>query len=210
MTERRDFGLMAQEMREALDQYSREELADLLTHVVRVFVVEGASPVQVDHQEAPAGMSELEGLTFAQLVLHLQMNLPHPELQRLRVSGRDVWAEARGVELQLTGDGSAESAEEPPDADIISAHDGPGVFTQEAPARRPFPSAASEPEPAPEPPSPWDLPPPASRQAAASIPRPDVGLRDPAPQVPAPRLPDSEPDEDIGDASDRFSMLELD
>jgi hypothetical protein len=209
MTERRDFGLMAGEMREALEQYSREELADLLTHVVRVFVVEGQSPVQVDHEDAPAGLDELKGLTFAQLVLHLQMNLPHPELQRLRVSGPDVWAEADGAELRMTGSGVDGPAEEPPDADIIGAHDSPGVFTQSAPTRRPFPSAP-EPAPEPEPPSPWDLPPPASRQEAASIQRPDVSLRDPAPQAPPPRLPDPEPDEDIGDASDRFSMLELD
>lgn len=210
MTERRDFGLMAREMREALDHYSREELADLLTHITRVFVIEGASPVQVDHEAAPSGLSDLEGLTFAQLVLHLQMNLPHPELQRLRVSGPEVWIESEGRDVRLTQVAGDIPQEEPPDADIIGAHDSPGVFTQSTPARRPFPSAP-EPEPAaPEPPTPWDLPPPQSREEAAAIARPDVGLRDPAPRAPEPRLPDPEPDDDIGDASDRFSMLELD
>jgi uncharacterized protein YjbI with pentapeptide repeats len=209
MTERRDFGLMAQEMREALDQYSREELMDLVTHLARVFVVEGNAPVALEEAPPPpAGMSELSGLSFAQLVLHLQMHLPHDELRRLRVSGPDVWVERGDRQVTLTTSAGDEPLEEPPDNDIIGAHDDQLLGRR----RSASPPAAGGP---PSEPAEWDAPPPATHREAGQIPRPSTGLRGDAerPQPPAPQPhTESEPDasEDIGESSDRFSMLELD
>ena len=41
MTRTRDFGPMAGKMRGALERYTKEELIDLMTHLVRVYVLDG-------------------------------------------------------------------------------------------------------------------------------------------------------------------------
>ncbi len=117
MTERRDFGRMAAQMRSALDQYSREELADLLVHLTRAYVVEGNAPVSLDTSHG-GGLDDLRDLSFPQLILHLQMNLPHEELRRFQVSGGRVWVEHQGREVALAGGEVA--LELPPDAELIA------------------------------------------------------------------------------------------
>lgn len=192
MTERRDFGRMALEMRESLDQYSREELADLLTHIVRVYVIEGSQGVSVEAPPSP-GMDRLKQLSFAQLMLHLQMNMPHEELRKFQVSGQSVWIEDNGREIHLT---ATEPAQElPPDADMIA----PEMVTPPSPrAVTPVaqPMAAAPPAP---PSEPWGSRDEAPRQAPADpwetrgtsaprqAPSEPWGSRDTAPrQAPAP------------------------
>ncbi len=263
VTQSRDFGQMAREMRASLDKYSKEELADLLTHLVRVYVVEGGASVSLD-AGVSADWQQLRALSFSQLVLHLQMNLPHEELRGLHVSGARVWVEQGGVEISLTP--GEESAEQPPDADVIEP-------TQEpVPAQRagsPGVAIAVEP-PATGPvyPDRWDEPPvpvrgaprPRSSEHTGSpgttieevgrVQRPEVRLRNQPPSppsrlppptagpgpsrrgetLPPPREersderfsmpaieevrekfpPDQDPAEEVGEVSDRFSMLELD
>lgn len=268
MSERRGVGRMTDQMREAMEQYSREELMDLLTHIVRVYVVEGGSGAGVSVESAPQGLSELRGLSFAQLVLHLQMNLPHEGLRRLHVSGSRVWvSSSEGRELDLTEEAPLEA---PPDPEVIE----PSAPVDEAPrgrvpAQEAFGSrgarrggapgvsavdgpAVGAPRGRDEGSAPLGAPRPrrAPRQDAASVAqragqvaRPDVGLRGEQPSS-TPRLPPSSTreqrdwledmgggrrqaappgsspapaeasseavEDEVGEVSDRFSMLELD
>lgn len=268
MSERRGVGQMSEQMREAMEQYSREELMDLLSHIVRVYVVEGGSGAGVSMESAPQGLSQLRELSFAQLVLHLQMNLPHEELRRLHVSGSRVWvSSSEGRELDLTEEAPLEA---PPDPEVIEA---PAPVDDEARARVPaqeaFGSRGARRGGAPgvravdgpvvaapldregaSPPLGAPRARRAPRQDAASVAqragqvaRPDVGLRGEQP-APTPRLPpsstreqrdwledmgvgrrqaspsnapsppaDAPPEsvkDEVGEVSDRFSMLELD
>ncbi len=236
--QRRDFGPQASQMRDALERYSREELIDLLTHILRLYVIEAPDGVTEEVVSVPEPTLQLHDLSFPQLILHLQMNLAHAELQHLKVSGNRVWVERDGAEVLLTeADDPAESAETYPDAAEIEPRrapaparpapeppvDGP-IFGEEAPARS-VGSFRSR-EPAPQGPS-------ATAAEAGRIQRPSVALRDevasppprsaPAmpnwrdelqsspPARPAPGRKAKEPDEDEPrDTSERFSMLELD
>ena len=251
MSDRRDFSRNAQQMREALDQYSREELVDLLTHLVRVYVIEGdgGGPVEAS---APAGLEAMRGLTFAQLVLHLQMNLPHEGLRQLQVSGGRVWVSEGGTEITLTAPPAPEA---PPDAEMIerdpptrmSAEEAFGAGDVRRPARGevavagPVAPQATAPqarrEGTPRPRTQVRQGPAATAREAARVERPGLGLRaqpQASPRQPPTALatprdwaaemtprrgqtsepPAREPVEDegdeVGEVSDRFSMLELD
>lgn len=265
MSERRGVGRMTDQMREAMEQYSREELMDLLTHIVRVYVVEGGG-AGVSVESAPQGLSELRGLSFSQLVLHLQMNLPHEELRRLHVSGSRVWmSSSDGRELDLTEEAPLEA---PPDPEVIepsapvdesprarvpaqeafgsrgarrggapgvSAVDGPVVAAPQGREEGSAPLGAPRPRRAPR----QDAG--SVAQRAGQVARPDVGLRGEQPSS-TPRLPPSSTreqrdwledmgggrrqaassgpspaeassesvEDEVGEVSDRFSMLELD
>ncbi len=232
MTKSRDFGPIAGQIRGALDAYSKEELADLLTHLVRTYVVEADAPIQMETPQSTLP-SNLESLAFAQLILHMQMNLPQSELKQFRVSGNRVWVEKNGREIVLSGGDEPAAMEEPPDADIIAP--APRIEMDSAPAVRvsqPSPGTRTE-ESAPmiaqrDANAPVGTPrartqPAQSTPAANSnVQRPSVRLRDefgaaappvgrqssgPKPRVPPPEQPKKEK---VTDTSDRFSMLELD
>ncbi len=268
MTDSRDFGRMALDLREALDTYSREELADLLTHIVRVYVIEGNSSVSMDGQ-ASAGMQDMQNLSFAQVILRLQMSLPHEELRRLQVSGSRVWVESQGREIALTDDGPNEM---PPDPEVIEAPPAPAPERSYEPDPWETGGRTAAPTPAPvaqnsessprvervrAEPEPWGGTPSVSRRTTpgavaprsamrdesatrtpgvtmeevGSVQRPGLDLRT-QPEAPArlpgapPRrrrpswsaeptsdettVPDRSKDEDVGDVSERFSLLELD
>jgi len=93
---------MAGEMRAALERYSREEIIDLMTHILRVYVLEETSPFTPDVQQ-PKAVEELARLTFPQLLLHLQMSLQHDELGLFRVSGNDIFVSLGEREFLLGG-----------------------------------------------------------------------------------------------------------
>jgi len=239
MTERRDFGPIAGQMREALDKYSRDELADLLTHIVRLYVIESDQAVVQDAPAPSATFDHLRELSFSQLILHLQMNLDHPELAHLKVSGDRVWVERGNTELVLTGDVTPEApgdfdSEEPPDADFINASGQRRGSSAPAAVRGPIYPEDQDFEPRPGTPGrrrpTAPVTPEAVAEEAARVPRPPVGLR-PAAPAPArqdspvwaddprparganpnnPRQIDEGKEDDIKDVSDRFSMLELD
>ncbi|MEO1266712.1 MAG: hypothetical protein AAFX99_01360, partial [Myxococcota bacterium] len=225
-TERRDFGPVAGQMREALEKYTREELADLLTHIVRVYVIEGKEP-QLSEGGKVSPEESLKTLTFSQLILHLQMNLPHAELKRLRVSGERVWAERNGSEVLIAGE--PQSDERPPDWDDIGGEPAqrsnppraPGVRAATGPIRR---SAPEEPVvPAPGTPrrrrAEPEVTPTSVAQESNRVARPNVGLREePTPvaprERPAPRdwFKDAgssktggsgDPEDEVGERSDR-------
>lgn len=104
---------MAGEMRAALERYSREEIIDLMTHILRVYVLEETSPFTPDVQQ-PKAVEELSRLTFPQLLLHLQMSLQHDELSLFRVSGNSIFVSLGEHEFMLGGPGPELAPTPPP------------------------------------------------------------------------------------------------
>ena len=232
MSDRRDFGPIAGQMREALEKYSKEELADLLTHIVRLYVIE-ADDVVVQEATIPvSSMDNLKTLSFSQLVLNLQMNLDHPELQQLKVSGDRVWVEGRGGSEVVLAGGEDLDSEMPPDSSIIDPAPQRNRPIAVGPVRGPvFPEDEQEVEVRP------GTPGQRRREVAATpgvvaeqagrVARPSVALRDEeAPRAPVapwnddpprgggrkntPERPAEDDKDDVTEVSDRFRMLEFD
>lgn len=102
MSQSRDFGPLAGQMRSALERYSKEELIDLMTHIIRVYVMEDTLPGTPDVHR-PQAPEELARLSFPQLLVRLQMMLQLDELARFRVSGDDVFVTIGDTELNFHG-----------------------------------------------------------------------------------------------------------
>src|SRR5262249_37041623 len=77
MPERPDLRRIATDIREALATYPREALVDILTYVFQAYIVEGAPTV---HAPPVDRLSDLEGLSFADVMQALQLRLDLPEL----------------------------------------------------------------------------------------------------------------------------------
>ena len=229
MVERRDFGPVAEQMREAIEKYSREELADLLTHIVRVYVIEGKEPSLASTGKVTSP-DNLRSLSFSQLVLHLQMNLPHQELKTLRVSGDRVWA-ARGDQEVLIAGEPLPSSEMPPDWEDLAPREPPKAPRSRGRRAATGPVYNQTEEPPTSPSSGFsrrrrrsDIPTPGFvAQEASKVDRPNIALKDEQPSAPAqepherfkepafrPLELDDKPEDEVTDLSDRFSMLELD
>jgi len=92
MSDRHDLRRQTREIREALSRFEPEQLVDILTHIFRQYVMDGAA--------APASsvtlQDELQGLSFAQLVERLQLRLDLPELRLLEVAGGRVSCRVEG------------------------------------------------------------------------------------------------------------------
>ena len=102
---------MVTEIRGALDAYPREQLQEILAWVFKEYVVEGgAAPAQGALAMLDA-RSELEGLSFAELVTWLQLHLDVPELAALEVQGARVSLRAGGRTIPIE---VAARAPEPP------------------------------------------------------------------------------------------------
>lgn len=101
MSSSRSFGPVAEQMKDALQKYSKDELIDLMTHIVKTYVVEGTLPL-TDAKTDRSGEEELARLSFPQLVLHLQMHLDHREFSAFSVSGNDVWVSMGNQRINLT------------------------------------------------------------------------------------------------------------
>ena len=92
MSDRHDLRRQTREIREALSRFEPEQLVDILTHIFRQYVMDGAA--------APASsvtlQDELQGLSFAQLIERLQLRLDLPELRLLEVAGGRVSCRVEG------------------------------------------------------------------------------------------------------------------
>lgn len=92
MSDRHDLRRQTREIREALSRFEPEQLVDILTHIFRQYVMEGAA--------APASSvtlaDELQGLSFAQVIERLQLRLDLPELRLLEVTGGRVMCRVEG------------------------------------------------------------------------------------------------------------------
>jgi hypothetical protein len=190
MSMARNFGPVAEEMAQALEQYSKEELRDLLTHIVKTYVVEGTLPLKPEVGTV-SGDERLAKLTFPQLVLHLQMRLDHREWSLFSVSGEDVWVTSGGQRINLTGRPSPM-----PQASAVAPDQG-------AQPSAPLP-------PLPEPPIPAAPPMPVAEPTApARTSAPDPLALEGEDARNAARA-DRDPFEPDVEASERFGMLEID
>ena len=206
MPPRPDLRDIASNVREAFADADRDTLLDVLTFVVKEYVVEGPPPMMIHQAET---LSDLKGMSFAQLIAAMQTRFDHAELAMFVVDGEQVSVRVGGVVQPLLP--SRQPIAEPP-------RQAPGVrvvettLAQQRPAA-PAPVAAV---PAPRPAAPASAPsahPPTRGLSLRGRPTGEGGdappLAAPPPAAAAPPPPDR-PEGGGDDASARFSLLELD
>jgi hypothetical protein len=183
------------EIRGALDVYPKEALAEILTYVFKEYVVEGPLPLAANASALLDVKSELDGLSFAQLVGWMQLHLDLPELALFDVQGERVSVRAGGRMVALDAPQSRPEPAPPP-APVQQpppAPTAPSVAARPMPVT-PTPPVATAPRPATPPPG-----------APANAPAPPSPATPPASQPAA-----AQPKSEEGDASSRFSLLEVD
>ena len=99
MPSRPDLRELAANVKEAFAEMDRETLLDILTFVVKEYVVEGPPPMLVHQTET---LADLQGLSFAQLISALQTRFDHPELAMFAVDGEQVSVRVGGVMQPLS------------------------------------------------------------------------------------------------------------
>lgn len=107
MPERPDLRQIAGNIREALAEFDREALLEILTYVFKEYVVEGPPPMLISQHEQ---IEDLNGLSFAQLIATLQTRLDHDELALFQVEGDTVTVRAGGVRTPLVAENAARRA----------------------------------------------------------------------------------------------------
>ena len=208
MPSRPDIRELASNVKDAFADADRDTLLDVLTFVIKEYVVEGPPPMLIHQAET---LSDLRGPSFAQLITALQTRFDHPELAMFVVDGEQVSVRVGGVVHPLL----------PGRQPLASAADLPrpqaGVRVVEATLQQRPPQAAAQqsaPQPGAAPPPTRGLSvrgqPGASPSPGASSPSPPAsGAGQPAAPSAAP-TPSDKPESSGDDASARFSLLELD
>lgn len=197
MPTRPDLRQIATNVKDALADCDRDTLLDLLTFVLKEYVVEGPPPMLMHQAET---IADLGGLSFAQLVVALQTRLELPELALFAVDGERVSVRVGGVMQPLDASRVAPAAAELPRPQS-GVHVVETTLTQrppapQQPAPRPAAGLSMRSRPTGDAPAPAPLPAPAPPAAAP----PAAGA------APAPEKKEGDGD----DASARFSLLELD
>jgi hypothetical protein len=222
MPSRPDLREIASNVKDAFADADRETLLDVLTFVVKEYVVEGPPPMLIHQAET---MADLQGASFAQLISAMQTRFDHPELAMFVVDGEQVSVRVGGVvHPLLPGRQPLSAAELPrPGAGVrvveTTLQQRPPPPPAPAPAPPALPAAAPPPRglsirgqpgatlsAAPAAPRPAAAAPAAARPAAAPA-APPAPAASPAPAAPA--QPDK-PESGADDAAARFSLLELD
>jgi hypothetical protein len=181
------------EIRGAIETHSKEEVAEILTYVFKEYVVEGPLPLAGSAATVVGARSEIEGLSFAQLISWMQLHHDAPELALFDVTGERVSVRLGGRLTPLEAQAARPEPlpPQPPPQPVAPAQPAAPVAAQPA-AAPPRPAA----QPAARPPQPAAPPP---GQPAAAPPA--------APQPAAAKPADKTTEE--GDSS-RFSLLEVD
>lgn len=207
MPTRPDIRDIASNVKEAFSEMDRDALLEILTFVVKEYVVEGPPPMLIHQAET---LSDLKNISFAQLITTLQTRFDFPELAMFVVDGDQVGVRIGGVVQPLL------AARTPP-VQMIDTRPQPGVRVVET-------TLAQQPR-APGPTNPsmqaGSAPPPRAglsvRGAPTGAPAPAAPAAAPAPAPAAPAAaaatPPAEGEKKEGggdDASARFSLLELD
>ena len=226
MPSRPDLREIATNVRDAFADADRDTLLDVLTFVLKEYVVEGPPPMLIHQAET---LADLKGASFAQLITAMQTRFDHPELAMLVVDGEQVSVRVGGVVQPLLGTRQplAPAAESPrPQAGVRIVET---TLTQ----RPPPTSAPAQPTAttAPSVQAASTAPPPVrglsmrgqptggasgaaptTAQPAGPPPAPGVHQAAPpaAPATPAAPQPGDKPEGSSDDASARFSLLELD
>jgi hypothetical protein len=223
MPSRPDIRELAANVKDAFGEMDRDTLLEILTFVVKEYVVEGPPPMLVHQAET---LSDLQGASFAQLISAMQTRFDHPELQLFTVDGNNVSVRIGGVMQPIVagapGSAARPAAELPrPAAGVhvvetnLSRPPTPQGFIDTRPNAAPPPPAAQSPAPPPTRglslrgrPNDGSAPAPAPSNAAPAAPQ---GGQPAAPAAPAAAPSEQKPESAGGDdASARFSLLELD
>jgi len=204
MPSRPDIREVASNVKEAFSEMDREALLEILTFVVKEYVVEGPPPMLIHQAET---LSDLKNISFAQLITTLQTRFDFPELSMFVVDGEQVGVRIGGVVQPLL------AARTPP-VQMIDTRPQTGVRVVETTlAQQPRPPAPTNPAV-----QAGSAPPPARGVSVRGAPTgASGGAPTPAtpaaaaPATPAAPAPEGEKKEGGGDdASARFSLLELD
>ena len=224
MPSRPDLREIASNVKDAFSEMDRDALLEILTFVVKEYVVEGPPPMLIHQAET---LSDLKNLSFAQLITSLQTRFDFPELAMFVVDGDQVGVRIGGVVQPLL-------AQRQPPVQMIDTRPQPGVRVVETPLqqRPPGPTNPStQPGSLPARPA-GQVPAPSTAAAAAPPPSRGMAIRGAptggasggapapaaqpatpaAPAAPAAATPGTEEKKEGGgdDASARFSLLELD
>jgi hypothetical protein len=209
MPSRPDLRELATNVKEAFGDMDRETLLEILTFVVKEYVVEGPPPMLVHQAET---LADLKNCTFAQLITAMQTRFDFPELQMFVVDGEHVSVRVGGVVQPLV------PGRQPPAAESPRPAAGVRVVEANVAPQRPAPSGFVDTRPSP----PASAPPPSRGLSVRGQPSGEgqpAQPAQPAPaqaQQPAPAAPatapadEKKPDAGGDDASARFSLLELD
>jgi hypothetical protein len=155
----KDVKKMVGEIRGALDKYPREQLQEILAYVFKEYVVEGSLASATGALAMLDARTELEGLSFAELVTWLQLHLDLPELALFDVANGRVHVRAGGRSISL---------------EVARTPEAVAPYAQPAPMPvTPTPAVVTAPMPAATPPSPRPMPPePRANPTPASSPQP--------------------------------------
>ncbi len=203
MPSRPDIRDIASNVKEAFADADRETLLEVLTFVVKEYVVEGPPPMLVHQAET---LSDLKGASFATLITAMQTRFDFPELAMFVVDGETVSVRVGGVVQPLVAARTPLAAPPLPQA---------GVRVVEATMqqRRPADVTATAPQapntPAPPPVRGISLRGRPTDDASAPAPAAAAQVAPSAAPAAAPEKSDK-PEAGGDDASARFSLLELD
>src|SRR5215218_3880314 len=111
MPTRPDLRELAAHVKEAFAEMDRETLLEILTFVVKEYVVEGPPPMLVHQAET---LTDLKNASFAQVISALQTRFDFPELQMFVVDGERVSVRVGGVVQPLIAGREAVPAAESP------------------------------------------------------------------------------------------------
>src|SRR4051812_39784985 len=98
MPSRPDLRDIASNVREAFADADRDTLLDVLTFVLKEYVVEGPPPMLVHQAET---LADLRSASFAQLISAMQPRFDSPELAMFVVDGEQVSVRVGGVAQPL-------------------------------------------------------------------------------------------------------------
>jgi hypothetical protein len=223
MPSRPDLREIASNVKDAFADADRETLLEVLTFVIKEYVVEGPPPMMIHQAET---LADLKAPTFAQLVTALQTRFDHPELAMFVVDGEQVSVRVGGVVQPLVPGRQPPASESPrpqagvrvvettlqqrpapPPAEPASARSASppsrGLSVRGQPGAAPAAGAGAGRDPAP----------PREAAAGREPPAPAAGQPGPSgqPAAPVPAAPVDKSEPAGGDdASARFSLLELD
>ena len=218
MPSRPDLREISTNVRDAFADADKETLLDVLTFVLKEYVVEGPPPMLIHQAET---LSDLKGTSFAQLIAALQTRFDHPELAMFVVDGETVGVRIGGV-VQPLLPGRTPPASAQPAVDQLRAAGVRVVETTLSP--RPPAQPQEPPRAAVQPPpqrAEGQAPPPvrglsmrgAPTSGASGGPPAQPPAQPPAaaqPAQPEPAAPKEKPEGSGDDASTRFGLLELD
>lgn len=231
MSDRHDLRRQTREIQEALSRYDRDQLIDILVHVFRTYVLEGASLSSA--AVSPSVADDLQGLSFAQVIERLQLRLELPELQLFELQGGRVAVrvDGRSVPIELPtarSDGAShlQVSVAPAAGPAAPTPRSPGVEVREvvlppAAAAAATQTATSRPDPRPgavratgaaSAPSPAAAASqrPASPAVASSTTGAAAGPSQSAASAPAPAKPERPPEPTGTSGGGRFGLLEID